>query len=314
MEITNATKGWPSATAAVIGMFDGVHTGHRFLLDTLKEQAAIRELTPTVFTFPRHPLSVINPGKAPALLTTPAEKLAKLKTTGFGTGQIAFMVFDPGMKSMTAAQFMQMLNTRYGVRYILRGFNNRFGTERDLTNEDYRRIAADNGIELAEAGSFCHRDNAGCPPVSSSLIRQSLLQGDIEEANAMLGVPYHLAGKVVGGKRLGRTLGFPTANLLPSDPDKLIPAGGVYFCKATPEGNAPHRAIVNIGTRPTVDGDNHQPTIEAHILDFDGDIYGRRVDLQFLSRLRSEQKFDNISQLVSQLEIDRLTAMSLPLP
>lgn len=299
--------------AAVVGMFDGVHLGHRFLIDTLKMEAAARGMAPMVFTFPFHPLSVVNPAIAPKLLSEPVEKLSLLGEAGISVNQTGFIVFDEKLRHLGASEFLGMLHERYNVDFILRGFNNRFGTERDLTSEDYRRIAADCGIELVDAACFRHNEDNEPLPVSSSRIREALAAGDIEQANLMSGHPYSLTGTVVGGKRLGRTLGFPTANIFPPHPSKLIPARGVYVCVATVDGHR-LKAMVNIGTRPTVDGPHAAPSIEAHIIDFEGDIYGKDITLDFSHRLRDEIRFSSTDELASQLEKDRDSTRKFPIP
>ena len=296
---------------AVVGMFDGVHRGHCFLLDRLKEESLARGILPTIFTFPAHPLSVVSPERAPKLLTEPAEKLLRLTESGFRPTQVGFIIFDDSLREMTASQFMGMLHSRYGVDFMLRGFNNRFGTERDLTPENYKEIAATQGIELLDAASLCHGEGENPLPVSSSRIREALAGGDIDRANLMLGYRYRLTGTVVDGKRLGRTLGFPTANLRPLHSSKLIPAEGVYSCVATIAGKPPHRAMVNIGTRPTVDGVNTRLSIEAHILDFDSDIYGMELTLEFVNRIRPEIRFPSSAELTRQLEADREFARNI---
>lgn len=314
MNLNDSTKPESgSRVAAVVGMFDGVHLGHRFLLDSLKEEARRRGLVPWVFTFPSHPLAVVAPSRAPSLLTEPAEKLSRLTESGFAASQIGFMVFDDTLRTLTASRFLELLHSRYRVDFILRGFNNRFGTERHLTPEDYRAIAAANGITLTEAAHLRHGNGDEAPPVSSSRIRQALENGDIAEANLMLGYRYPLSGTVVSGKKLGRTLGFPTANLRLAHSSKLIPADGVYICLATVNGDSPRRAMVNIGTRPTVDGINTRRSIEAHLLDFSGDIYGKEVTLEFIGRLRSEVRFPSTAQLTLQLEADREYVRNFPI-
>jgi len=313
MESIEKIKTGGGRLAAVVGMFDGVHLGHRFLIDRLKEEATRRGLLPAVFTFPGHPLSVVNPSKAPRLLTDPAEKLRLLVDAGIPAGRVGYLVFDDRLRRLPAAEFLKMLHDRYHVDFILRGFNNRFGTERDLTPEDYRLTAAGVGIELIDATGLCLGEGAGHLPVSSSRIREALANGDLLEANRMSGKPYRMTGTVVGGKHLGRTIGFPTANLRPLHASKMIPADGVYLCLAYIDGAGPRRAIVNIGTRPTVDGPNSRRTIEAHIIDFDKEIYGRQVTLEFIHRLRSEIKFPSPSDLARQLEADRESARNFPI-
>ncbi len=297
--------------AAVIGMFDGVHRGHRFLLDCLRKEAYLQGLTPEIFTFPGHPLNVVAPGKAPRLLTEPEEKLRLLTETGFPVNHINFMVFDEYTRALTADRFMEMLSAKYGVRLIVRGFNNRFGTERHLTGEDYRRLAAGHGIELIDALPYMGEGTERIE-ISSSVIRQKLEQGNVQEAVSLLGHPYSLSGYVVSGKQLGRRIGFPTANIVCPHPSKLIPPDGVYVCKAftaTMSGTSEtsgraFRAMVNIGSRPTVDGPGATRTIEAHILDFREDLYGKELTLWFYGRLRDEVRFGSIEELELQLEKD----------
>lgn len=307
--------------AAVIGMFDGVHRGHRFLLDCLRKEAYLRGLTPEIFTFPGHPLNVVAPGKAPRLLTEPEEKLRLLTETGFPVNHVNFMVFDEYTRALTADRFMEMLSAKYGVSLIVRGFNNRFGTERHLTAEDYRRLAADHGIELIDALPYMGEGTERIE-ISSSVIRQKLEQGNVQEAVSLLGHPYSLSGSVVSGKQLGRRIGFPTANIVCPHPSKLIPPDGVYVCKAFTEtisgvsetsGRA-FRAMVNIGSRPTVDGPGAMRTIEAHILDFREDLYGKELTLWFYGRLRDEVKFGSIGELELQLEKDCEETQKFPIP
>lgn len=297
--------------AAVIGMFDGVHRGHRFLLDCLRKEAYLQGLTPEIFTFPGHPLNVVTPGKAPRLLTEPEEKLRLLTETGFPVNHINFMVFDEYTRALTADRFMEMLSAKYGVRLIVRGFNNRFGTERHLTGEDYRRLAAGHGIELIDALPYMGEGTERIE-ISSSVIRQKLEQGNVQEAVSLLGHPYSLSGSVVSGKQLGRRIGFPTANIVCPHPSKLIPPDGVYVCKAftatmsdtSETSGRAFRAMVNIGSRPTVDGPSATRTIEAHILDFREDLYGKELTLWFYGRLRDEVRFGSIEELELQLEKD----------
>lgn len=301
--------------AAVVGMFDGVHLGHRYLLSRLKTEASLRGLSPTVFTFPFHPLATVDPAIAPKLLCEPAEKLILLDREGIHPGQVNYLVFNEAFRRLTAAEFMRLLHERYRVDFILRGFNNRFGTERGLSADDYRRIAASNGIELIDAESLklpAPEDGASLT-VSSSEIRKALLSGDISRANAMSGYPYTITGLVVGGKHLGRTLGFPTANIALRHPSKLVPEQGVYICTASAQGRI-YKAMVNIGRRPTVDTPEAEQTIEAHLLGFDGDLYGKEVTLQFYRRLRPEMRFPSIDALAARLEADRIETELFDIP
>lgn len=298
--------------AAVTGMFDGVHRGHRFLLECLRTEAAQRGLRPAVFTFPSHPLQLIAPESAPRLLSTPAEKLSLLAANGIAPADILFLNFTPALREAGAARFMQLLRDIYNVRFILRGFNNRFGTERHLTPDDYRRIAAENGITLVDATGLEEESDGRVISISSSEIRNALAEGNVARAARLLGHPYTLTGTVVKGQQLGRRIGFPTANIRVPHPAKLIPANGVYLATISICGEH-HRVMLNIGTRPTVCTPGASATIEAHILDYEGDLYGTRLTLHFHRHLRPEQRFPSLDALAARLDRDRDAARTLPL-
>ena len=298
--------------AAVTGMFDGVHRGHQFLLECLRTEAAQRGLRPAVFTFPSHPLQLTAPGSAPRLLSTPAEKLSLLAACSIAPADILFLNFTPALREATAARFMHMLRNIYNVRFILRGFNNRFGTERHLTSDDYRRIAAENGITLIEASCLEEETDGRLTSISSSEIRNTLAKGDVARAERLLGHPYALTGTVVKGQQLGRRIGFPTANIRVPHPTKLIPANGVYLATTSICGER-HRVMLNIGTRPTVSTPGASATIEAHILDYDGDLYGTTLTLHLHRHLRAEQRFPSLDALAARLDRDRDAARTLPL-
>lgn len=290
---------------AAVGMFDGVHLGHRYLLGQLREECAMRGLRPSVFTFPSHPLSVVRPEAAPKLLSTPREKLMMLQSQGIAPGDVGFLVFDEKLRRLHAAEFLKMLHDKYGVDFILRGYDNRFGTERDLTGEDYGRIAREVGMELVEADDFRLEDGI---TVCSSAIRKLLASGDIRRANSLLGYEYETEGEVIPGKNIGHTIGFATANLRIS-PEKLLPGQGVYVCDALLPAGGKCRAMVNIGCCPTF-GELDTPTVEAHLLDFEGNLYGMRIGLRFLGYLREEMRFDSVAQLIEQLRRDKEIATS----
>lgn len=274
--------------AAVTGTFDGVHRGHRFLLERLCHEAEARGLQPLAVTFSAHPLSVINPSAVPLQLCSVGERCERLRRLGVG---VEVLDFDEHLRSMTAAQFLAMLRERYGVSLFLLGFNNTIGSDRLGAPELAGRVVS--GVKVLAASEH------PALPVSSSAIRNALQQGDITAANRMLGRPYALSGTVVTGRQLGRTIGFPTANLEP-DESAAIPAPGVYVAMV-----GDHVAVVNIGRRPTVEGRYDAPlSIEAHILDFSGDLYGRQLTVEFLARLRGEKKFSSIDELKSAIAAD----------
>ena len=307
---------------AVVGMFDGVHSGHRYLLDQLRLQAAERSLKPLVITFTNHPLSVIAPDKAPRLLTLPLEKAALIRREGFLGDEILLLPFDEKLRSTSAAGFLGMLRGRFDCAALLMGFNNRFGHDAPGDFASYKQLAANAGIELIQARELPAREG-----VSSSEIRRLIAAGEVADAAALLGRPYTLTGTVVRGKALGRTLGFPTPNL--HTPSTLIlPAPGVYAATATiapplfpstvasrqasSKAELSYPAMVNIGSRPTVDDPGAPLSVEAHIIGLpEGtNLYDCRLTLSFVDRLRSERRFASLEALRAQLLLDRAAALA----
>lgn len=285
---------------AVVGTFDGVHLGHRYLLDTLCRRAMPPALSPMVVTFPQHPLSVISPGSEPPLLTTPDEKESLLHSAGID--KVVTLRFDDTLRQLSAQRFMTMLRDRYDVSGMLMGFNHRFGSDRSLGFNDYREIGRSIGVDVSLAGEFRPENNAA---ISSSAIRSMIAAGDLESAAAALGRPYSLSGIVGNGHRIGRTIGFPTANIGDINPSKMIPPSGVYAAIATLDDGSCYQAVVNIGRRPTVDVSADPPvTIEAHLIGFDGDLYGRPLTLSFVKRLRGERRFPSLDELKAQIARD----------
>lgn len=293
------------AATAAVGMFDGVHLGHQALVDCVRRHAEAASQSPIVFTFDRHPLQLVAPGHAPGLLTPVDERLGLLCQAG--ADRAYALRFDEEMRSFTARRFMEMLRGEYGVRQLVLGFNHRFGSDRLSHFSDYQAIGQDLGVNVI----LCDKkvESANGAPISSSAIRALLAEGKAAEAALMLGRPYALAGTVVHGRGLGHTIGFPTANIAPAHPDQIVPAPGVYACLASIDGMEAAPAMVNIGTRPTVEG--HHLTIEANIIGLDADIYGRHARLQFAHRLRSEQRFPSVSDLARQLARDRRLTLEI---
>ena len=197
---------------------------------------------------------------------------------------------------------MHMLSRRYGVREMLLGFNNRFGHDAPRDFDAYRRLAAECGITITRATELTSGNGTH---VSSSVIRDLIgNHGDIPTATTLLGHPYELSGTITHGKQLGRTIGFPTANLIPSDNRKLIPKAGVYAATATLQDGQKYPAVVNIGHRPTVDSPGSAISIEAHIIGFSGDLYGHTLTVQFRRRLRDERRFPTLAALRTQIAAD----------
>lgn len=290
---------------STIGFFDGVHVGHRYLINKVVAKARCCHLASAVVTFAVHPRQILQPGWHPQLLTTLSEKCQLLEQTGID--RLVVLPFDAAMASMPARQFMEaVLLRQIGVRTLVIGYDNRFGHRGKCCTEgfsDYVMYGREMGMDVVQGDPV----DADGLRVSSSLVRRLLLSGDVACASACLGRPYQLTGTVVSGCHVGTGLGFPTANLQLSDVSKLIPASGAYAVRVSIEGETKLRCgMMNIGCRPTFDG--HHQTLEVHILDFSGDVYGRQLTVLFVDRLRAEMRFTSAAALAAQLHADVLRA------
>ena len=289
-----------SPAVATIGFFDGVHGGHRFLIRQVREAAALRGLASAVITFPEHPRAVMHPDFHPELLSTCNEKLELLAQTGID--RCVLLDFTPELAALSARQFMEMLHGQYAIRALVIGYDHRFGHGRSEGFDDYVRYGNELGMEVLPAEAY-HLPASDCPlPVCSSSVRRLLREGDVASAARYLGYPYFLNGIVVGGFRMGRRIGYPTANLQVNDECKVIPARGVYAVRVEVDGCI-YGGMLNIGCRPTFDN-GANATIEAHLFDFKSDIYNHSLRLFFVQRIRSERKFDSVEELVTQLHQD----------
>ena len=283
---------------ATTGFFDGVHYGHRLVIERLVSEARRRGDESLVVTFWPHPRAVLQDGaRELRLLTTLEEKKALL--TALGVDRIEVLDFTRAFATLSAERYLrEILQGRFGVTTLLMGYDNRLGSDH-LTVGSLRPVAERIGLELLEAEPL---DGAMGNPVSSTAIRKALAAGRVGDAAGMLGYPYALEGVVVAGNRLGRTIGFPTANMKLYEPLKLVPENGVYAVDVQVLGQT-YRGMTNIGTRPTVGGTF--TTIETHILDFDEDIYGLSLRITFHRRIRDEVHFPSLEVLKEQLERDR---------
>ena len=280
------------------GFFDGVHVGHRLVIQQLVEAAAARGDESMVVTFWPHPRNVLQKGARDLrLLTTLAEKREIL--LGLGVGRVEVLPFTKDFSAMTTREYLRMLMEKYGLRTLLLGYDNRMGSDAGGADE-VAAAAGELGIEVLRAEMVPSEKGYA---VSSTKIRERLEEGDVEEASRMLGYDYSVQGVVVAGNRLGRTIGFPTANMQLYEPLKLVPGNGVYFVKVRTLGKE-HFGMCNIGCRPTVGAGNAR-TIETNIFDFDEDIYGLDMEVTFISRIREEVRFDSLDDLRVQLEKDR---------
>ena len=318
---------------ATTGFFDGVHLGHRLVIERLVSLARERGDESLVVTFWPHPRAVLQDGARELRLLNSLEEKKQL-LRGLGVDRIEVLDFTRSFAALTAEQYLRdILHDRFGVTTLLMGYDNRLGSDRLTFNKLLPKasaldielieleplgqgerpetvVASDDPSHLrwappsymAEGGHRFPDVHPDLTPVSSTKIRKALEEGDIASASEMLGYGYSLKGVVVAGNRLGRTIGFPTANMKLYEPLKLVPGRGVYVVEAEVLGKK-YRGMTNIGLRPTVGGSS--TTIETHILDFDEDIYGLPLRVTFLRRLRDEVHFPSLEALKDQLEKDR---------
>ncbi len=299
MQTIHDISRYPGCPSAVcVGVFDGVHLGHQSLIGKLVGDATARGLASVVVTFEPHPRIVLSKGNdRVGLLTTPHEREEAFAQTG--VDYLIVVPFTREFSDLTALDFLKdFLVEKLNAKYLLLGYNHHFGSD-DIPPSQYPELAAALGIETATGEAFLLPGNV---KVSSTEVRNALADGDVRVASALLGRDYSVEGDVVHGDAIGRKLGFRTANIVPASQNKLIPADGVYACRVSFDGNAPLAAVVNVGTRPTLGGDDRR--IEAHVLDFLGDVYGGHATIHFVARLRGEKKFDNLEELSRQIAVD----------
>lgn len=295
----------PQAPVLTIGTFDGVHLGHRAILGEVIRQAGAEGRPSLVVTFDPHPRSVLFPDSELRILTPLAEKLRLLEEAGIE--QVVVVPFTREFAALSAEAYVRdFLVSTFHPQTIVIGYDHHFGSGRKGNLETLRKFSATEGFEVREIPARL----IDAAAVSSTKIRRALEGGEVESAAQMLERPYSLGGLVEAGDRLGRTIGYPTANLRPEDPQQLVPANGVYAVRAALQDGSSHPAMLNIGVRPTVT-DLPALRIEAHLIGFDGDLYGRPLRLEFIARIREEQKFASLDALKAQLALDREAALRL---
>ena len=285
------------------GFFDGVHVGHRLVIQQLVEAAAVRGDESMVITFWPHPRNVLQKeARSLRLLTTLAEKKAILHS--LGVDRVEVLQFTKDFSALTTEEYLRLLMEKYDARTVLLGYDNRMGCDASGADE-VARTAESLGMEVVRTDMVPSERGYA---VSSTKIRERLEAGDVKEASSMLGYDYRMQGVVIAGNRLGRTIGFPTANMQLYEPLKLIPGNGVYFVMVRTLDRELY-GMCNIGCRPTV-GLGNSRTIETNIFDFDENIYGLDLELTFLERIREERRFDSLDDLRKQLERDRDACLS----
>lgn len=288
-------------TMVTVGMFDGVHVGHRHLLAALLEGARATGLQPMVVTFDQHPRLVVrsrrDDGKPVGLLTTLEERMEALESCGVPT--VVMVHFTEQLASLSACRFTrEYLLQQLNMQHLLLGYDNAFGSHKSNDFERLPALAEEMGFDISHDTAVKIDDIE----VSSTQIRRALADGDLARANRMMGAPYSLRGTVVHGRHVGHSLGFPTANIAVDDPHKMLPAAGVYALRTSIEGRS-YLAMANLGPQPTF----HQecPTLEAHIIGYDGDLYGQPLAVQFLGRQREVRTFATPEALAAQLKEDK---------
>ncbi|MCL1821525.1 MAG: bifunctional riboflavin kinase/FAD synthetase [Prolixibacteraceae bacterium] len=289
-----------------IGTFDGVHLGHHKVLDRLKNIAAQTSGETVVFTFKPHPRLVLSPGENNLrLLTTLDEKIELLEKTG--VDHLIVFPFTHTFAQMAYSDFAKdILVEKLKTDCLVVGYDHRFGAGRLGGFDDIQNLSASLGFAVEKLDVFLvDRVN-----VSSTQIRNAIETGNILSGNKLLGYRYMLHGTVIGGAKIGRTMGFPTANIESSDINKLIPGFGVYAVEIETSGKT-YQGMLNIGTRPTFNKNADHRSIEVNMFDFDGDLYGREVKLTFFEKIRNEQQFPDKGALIVQLRKDRASAQKI---
>ncbi|TDJ49592.1 MAG: bifunctional riboflavin kinase/FAD synthetase [Gemmatimonadetes bacterium] len=286
-----------TGTVVTVGTFDGVHRGHQAVLAEIAERAARRDLRSVLVTFDRHPLTVVRPEASPDLLTTPDEKKAIFAQSGLD--YVAFLAFTLTLSRYTPEEFIRLvLCDRFRVEELVIGWDHGFGRSRSGSIDTARRL----GEELGFAVDVVPAVTVGKRTISSTSIRSRLAVGDVEDAWKQLGRPYSFRGPIVHGLGRGKSLGFPTANIRAPSGRKLLPKAGIYAVRASLQTEI-RDGLLHLGPRPTFAGS--PPSIELYLLDFDRDIYGQDVQVDFLTRLRDIEPFATTAELISQMQRDR---------
>jgi riboflavin kinase/FMN adenylyltransferase len=289
-----------------LGIFDGVHRGHRTLIDNLVTRAREEKGESVVITFFPHPRIILEKDHLNlALLTTMEEKKTLLENAG--VDHLIILKFSKKFSNMQACDFLKkILVDRIGTKHLIIGYNHHFGFRGEGDFDTIKKCSEVVDFRVEQVQGFLAEERA----ISSSLIRQALLDGKLDYANNLLGYPYTLTGTVIRGKQIGRSIGYPTANIKPDDKYKLIPMNGVYAVEVNLHGKI-YPGMMSIGSNPTVNTDSTIRSIEVYIMNFDEDLYGKTIKVIFRKRLRDEKKFRSIEQLAEQMNLDRQNTLRL---
>lgn len=289
-----------------IGIFDGVHLGHRFLLDELKKQARQMNGESVVLTLWPHPRIVLGKDADKLKYLTSIEEKEYLLDKA-GIDHLVIIPFTKDFSKLTSCEFVEnYLVNKLGIRKLIVGFNHKFGRNREGDIENLRSCAENFSFEVEQMGPVEIENER----VSSSIIRELIRAGKLEKANFFLGYDFFIKGKVVTGNQLGRKIGFPTANIQPSDDHKLIPRSGVYAVQVESDRKI-YDGMLNIGYRPTLNSNDKIKSIEVHMFDYEGNIYDSEIKLYFRAFMREEKKFDSVEQLQQHLTYDKEKAIEI---
>lgn len=291
LDKVNLQRAW-----LTIGSFDGVHIGHQAIVNLLLSGAKVAKAPAVVLTFHPHPSVVLSKRNTAQYLTSPEERADLLGRLGVDI--VVTHPFSLELSKMTAKDFISYLHRKLHFAHLIVGFNFALGRNREGTIEVLREIGDDLGYTIQVIEAITNGDEV----VSSSQIRTKLAQGEIQMVNRLLGRPFRISGKVIHGDGRGRLIGIPTANL-DVGVDRAIPSSGVYACIVHYQGSR-WKAVTNIGFRPTFDASQDMPQLETHLMDFDSDLYGQQLTLEFYSRLREEKRYPTVEALVAQIQRD----------
>lgn len=282
--------------ALSLGMFDGVHLGHKCIIDELKKVGAENHLETAILTFWPHPRFVFNPNEDLKLLNTVEEKTLLMEK--YGINNLFLKEFDEEFRNLTGEEFVrQILIDKLNVKYLIIGYDHSFGKNKSGNFELLQKLSKELDFEVEQMEAInLHEYN-----VSSTKVRNALLAGNIKEANEILGYPYAVSGKVIHGKKIGRTIGYPTANIN-TESIKLLPKKGAYIVEVEVKGQQ-YKGMLSVGTNPTVGG--KALTVEVYILDFNEDIYDQNITVKFRDFLHEEIKFEGLEKLIERLDEDK---------
>ncbi|CAI8801867.1 bifunctional riboflavin kinase/FAD synthetase [Chryseobacterium sp. IT-36CA2] len=282
--------------ALSLGMFDGVHLGHKSIIDELTKVGTENNLETAILTFWPHPRFVFNPNEDLKLLNTLEEK--KQLVEKYGIDNLFLKEFDEEFRNLTGEEFVrQILVDKLNVKYLIIGYDHSFGKNKSGNFELLKKLSKELDFEVEQMEAInIHENN-----ISSTKVRNALLTGNITEANEMLGYPYSVSGTIVHGKKIGRTIGYPTANI-DTESIKLLPKKGAYIVEVFIKGNQ-YKGMLSVGTNPTVNGE--KLTVEVYILDFDDNIYDEKITVRFRDFLHDEIKFESLEKLIEKLDLDK---------